>query len=174
MGSGSDQRQGVDGQPRPDGANSPGLAPGKRTLTEQLPVQHSPNGARGSKSDETLLDRYVSSSSGGRPAAVQRKPDETQSPQHPEIAQVDRLIQLLAAPVAVPAGRDDAHMLLSSLSIPRVARGDGGRRRSWVPASTPRPRDDLDESIHRGEAALRTVCRRARPHAAGGPSRPGS
>ncbi|HEX8111216.1 MAG TPA: DUF4157 domain-containing protein, partial [Kofleriaceae bacterium] len=64
-------------------------------------------------SAETLLDRYASSSGAGSPA-VQRKPDDAPSPQQPEGAHVDRLIQLLAAPAAATAGHDDAYTLLSS------------------------------------------------------------
>jgi hypothetical protein len=51
---------------------------------------------------------------------VQRKPDDAPSPQQPQGAHVDRLIQLLAAPAAATAGRDDAHTLLSSLGIPEL------------------------------------------------------
>jgi hypothetical protein len=50
MGRGFDQRQGAGGQRGPGGASSPGLDPGKRTLTEQLPVQRSANGAGGTDS----------------------------------------------------------------------------------------------------------------------------
>jgi len=130
MGSGFDQRQGA-AEPRgPGGANSPGLAPGKRTLTEQLPVQRSSNGPRGTDSgavpqaatqgvaSEASLDRYASSR--GRSPAVQRKPDDAPSPRQPEGAHVDRLIQLLAAPTAAVDGRDDAYTLLSSLGIPEL------------------------------------------------------
>jgi hypothetical protein len=50
MGRGFDQRQGAGGQRGPGGASSPGLDPGKRTLTEQLPVQRSANGVGGTDS----------------------------------------------------------------------------------------------------------------------------
>jgi hypothetical protein len=234
MGRGFDQRQGAGGQRGPDGASSPCLDPGKRTLTEQLPVQRSANGAGGAdsgavreaatqggasgggplphvdmiqrlfgrhdisgveayvggpaavasraigaeayaighhvafasppslhtavadavvqhrggvqlkegvgesgdaheqhanavadavvqgKSAETLLDRYASSSGGGGSPAVQHKPDDALSPPQPEGGHVDRLIKLLAGPSPATAGRDDAYMLLSSLSIPEL------------------------------------------------------
>jgi hypothetical protein len=45
MGGGLDQRQGSGGQRGPHGAISPDLAPGKRTLVEQVEVQRSAGSA---------------------------------------------------------------------------------------------------------------------------------
>ncbi|HEX8106822.1 MAG TPA: DUF4157 domain-containing protein [Kofleriaceae bacterium] len=84
------------------------------------------------KSAEASLDGYASA--GGGPAAVQRKPDDVPSLQRPEGARVDRLIQLLAAPAAAAAGRDDVYMLLSSLGIPELlAVMEGVADRGYLP-----------------------------------------
>lgn len=117
MGGGLDRRQGTGGQRSSNGVSSSGFAPGKRTLTEQLPVQRTTGSAPTLADTEasTLKHAAAQGIASGGSAVVQRKPDDAPSPQ--EGAHVDRLIQLLAAPVAAAAGRDDAYTLLSSLGI---------------------------------------------------------
>jgi hypothetical protein len=67
MGSGFDQRHDAGGQRGPGGASSPGLDPGKRTLTEQLPVQRSANGAGGTDRGAVQEAATQGVASGGGP-----------------------------------------------------------------------------------------------------------
>jgi len=131
MGGEFDQRQDAGGRRGPGGASSSSLDPGKRTLTEQLVPA---NGAGGTDSGAVAVQHSYASSGSGGSVAVQRKPGDAPSSKQPEGGHVDRLIQLLAAPTAVIAGRDDVYTLLSSLNIPDLlAVMEGGADCGYLP-----------------------------------------
>jgi hypothetical protein len=114
------------------GANAP--APGRRTLTEQLgvgpPVQRSASSELAQANDAAVHARS--------PVVQRKSPDDAHgaepAPKPPQVANIARLIQLLAAPPPASGGHDDVYTLLFGLSMPDLlAAMDGAADAGHLP-----------------------------------------